>query len=218
MKIPGIIGGLGPETTARIYLALVVQEANEYPEILISNVSFPKHLEEEIAVKGGDSNLFLPFIMKSVNRLKLAGADFIVIPCNTLHCLLPHLQKSFDIKFIDLIEETSKLIKEYKKIGIICTTKTRNEKLYDKLINAQIIYPDSAEQQRVSEIIVKIIRNKPNLEDKDYLTNLIERMIKSGAEKVVLACTDLANVIKSNKNTLDGTEILINAIKKEMKS
>jgi aspartate/glutamate racemase len=32
MKIPGIIGGLGPETTARIYLALAMQEsAKDYP-------------------------------------------------------------------------------------------------------------------------------------------------------------------------------------------
>jgi len=32
MKIAGILGGLGPETTARIYLALAVQEgAKEYP-------------------------------------------------------------------------------------------------------------------------------------------------------------------------------------------
>lgn len=32
MKIPGIIGGLGPETTARIYLALALKEGSrEYP-------------------------------------------------------------------------------------------------------------------------------------------------------------------------------------------
>jgi len=32
VKIPGIIGGLGPETTARIYLALAMQDsAQEYP-------------------------------------------------------------------------------------------------------------------------------------------------------------------------------------------
>ena len=32
MKTPGIIGGLGPETTAKIYLALAVQDSTEnYP-------------------------------------------------------------------------------------------------------------------------------------------------------------------------------------------
>lgn len=32
MKIPGILGGLGPETTAKVYLALAMQkELKEYP-------------------------------------------------------------------------------------------------------------------------------------------------------------------------------------------
>ena len=31
MKTPGIIGGLGPETTARIYLDLAVSMSKEYP-------------------------------------------------------------------------------------------------------------------------------------------------------------------------------------------
>jgi len=33
MKTPGILGGLGPETTAKIYLALALQNSREYPWI-----------------------------------------------------------------------------------------------------------------------------------------------------------------------------------------
>ena len=31
MKTPGIIGGLGPETTAKIYLSLAETDSKEYP-------------------------------------------------------------------------------------------------------------------------------------------------------------------------------------------
>ena len=31
MKTPGILGGLGPETTARIYLAIALSNLQEYP-------------------------------------------------------------------------------------------------------------------------------------------------------------------------------------------
>jgi aspartate/glutamate racemase len=31
MKKPGIIGGLGPETTARIYLAIAISRSENYP-------------------------------------------------------------------------------------------------------------------------------------------------------------------------------------------
>jgi aspartate/glutamate racemase len=61
MKIPGILGGLGSETTAKIYLALSMQEGTkEYPNIIISNVSFPKVLEEEIVLKAVMHKRFSP--------------------------------------------------------------------------------------------------------------------------------------------------------------
>jgi len=221
MKIPGILGGLGPKITAKIYLALAIQDSQEYPGILISNVSFPKKFENKIIEKSQSCDTMIPYLSKSIEQLKRAGADFIVIPCNTLHLLLPKLRKSFSIEFIDLIEETSKEItkKCYKKIGILSTTKTRNEKLYDSINKGiEIIYPSEEEQRKISEIIIKIIRNQQKTEDKDYINEVVKKLINRGAGKVVLACTDLAEVIKINSNVLDTTEILINSIKEKMKS
>ena len=31
MKIPGILGGLGPEATAKIYLAIAMKKSKDYP-------------------------------------------------------------------------------------------------------------------------------------------------------------------------------------------
>jgi len=156
----------------------------------------------------------LPYILNSIKQLEKAGADFIVLPCNTLHALLPELKKHSKIEFIDLIEETSgEIKKKYKKVAILGTTKTRNEKLYDKALkNIDIIYPSKKEQKELSKIIVRIIRKKHKKTDKIYLEKLINSLIKKGAEKVILACTDLANLI-DNKNTIDTSEILIDSIK-----
>lgn len=160
--------------------------------------------------------VFLGLLLGVMARLVpvLSSADFIVLPCNTLHVLLPLLRKKFDIDFIDLIEETIKEVKKYKKIGILCSTKTRNEKLYS-LRNIEILYPDEKEQKRVSEIIIKIIRDKQCIEDKEFLESLIRKFVDKGAEKVVLACTDLSKII-NDEYTLDTTEILIKAILKKI--
>ncbi len=160
----------------------------------------------------------LPYIIKSVRQLENAGADFIVMPCNTLHELLPKLRKLFKIRFVDLIEEASKKISgNYKKIGVLCTNKTRKERLYDSILkNIEVIYPNEFEQEKVSEIIVKIIRGKQTIEDKIYLKRLINRLVENGAEKVLLACTDLINLIGNNEYTLDTTQILIDSTIMEM--
>lgn len=220
MKIPGIIGGLGPETTARIYLDLVIKSSHKnYPRILISNVGFPKELEERIGVNGEDVDLIFPYIEKSIRQLEKAGADFIVLPCNTLHLLKDKIKRDTTLPFLDMVEEVSKEIKKkYKKIGILCTSKTRKEKLYDNLLeNVKIIYPTEKQQKKVSEIIIKIIRKSSVNDDKIFLEKIINEMISSGCEKVLLACTDLANLIEKNKNIIDSVDILIERIKKEIK-
>ena len=135
------------------------------------------------------------------------------MPCNTLHSLMPKIRRASKLEFLDLIEEVSKEIEhKYQKIGILCTTKTRKDKLYEKYLQGvQIIYPNEEEQRDVSEIISRIIRGKATSNDKKYLEKLIRLLIESGAEKVLLACTDLGNLIENN-NTLDTTKILVKAI------
>lgn len=178
--------------------------------LLISNVAFPKYIEEEIAVKGKDCRLILPYLLKSIKQLERAGADFIVMPCNTLHVLLPILRKETKLEVLDLIEEVKKELRQYKKVAILCTTKTRQEKLYDN-----VIYPTEQEQKKVSEIIIRIIRKQHTEEDKQYLLHLIEKLINDGAEKVVLACTDLANLV-DHKQAIDTAKILIESIQRKM--
>ncbi len=219
VKVPGIIGGLGPDTTAKIYLALATfQEFEVYPDILISNVSFPKVLEEEIGVRGKDCELILPYLLKSIRCLEGAGSDFIVLPCNTLHSLLQELRKNTQLEILDLVGEVSNYVSgKYDVVGIIGTSKTKEEKLYDrKLKSVKLIYPDDSEQKRVSNIIIRIIRCQADKKDKEFLEGLISDMVMKGAEKIIFACTDLGNLIIDNVSVIDSTKILINSIISKM--
>lgn len=187
--------------------------------MVISNVSFPKVLEEEISSGEKSSKLMVPYLIKSAKQLEKAGADFIVLPCNTLHALLPDLRDNIGLEILDLIEEVSKKVRQkgFGKIGILSTTGTRNERLYDKnLRDVELVYPTKGEQKEVSEIILRIIRKDNAPEDKKYLEDLILRLINKGAEKVILACTDLANLVDKNGNVLDSTEILIESVREKM--
>ncbi|MFW6283383.1 MAG: aspartate/glutamate racemase family protein, partial [Minisyncoccales bacterium] len=180
----------------------------DIPGILISNVSFPKYLEKEIIQKTKSCNLILPYIKKSIKQLINAGADFIVIPCNTLHDLLPQLRKEFNCVFLDLVEETSKKVnKNYSCVGVLGSSKTKQIKLYDeKLENIKVVYPLKKEQEKLSKIILRIISNKTKEKDKIFLDKLIKSLQKRGAEKIILACTDLGNLIKNDKIVIDSTE------------
>lgn len=132
---------------------------------------------------------------------------------------MPFLKLKFNIEFLDLTEQVSLEISDkYSSIGILATGKTIEQKLYNKVLkNIDIIYPTLKEQVIVSEIIIRVIRKQATEKDKLYLESIIYSLIKAGAQKVLLACTDLANLLNSKDELVfDTTDILIESVKRKM--
>ncbi len=158
----------------------------------------------------------LPHIEKSIKQLEGAGAQFIILPCNTLHALLPELKKQTKLEITDLVDETSREAKKFGKIAVLGTSKTINERLYEEKI-FEVIYPNILEQKIISEIIVRIIRKISTPEDSEYIIKVMSRLKKKGAEKIIFACTDLSNLGIVDTNIIDSQNILIRSILKKMK-
>mgnify|MGYP001401601187 CR=1 FL=1 len=82
MKTVGVIGGLGPETTAEFYLDVVFacqrKSHTTRPGIIISSVPMPYEYEEDAISKNTGIERFIPFLVTEAKRLEKAGADFIV--------------------------------------------------------------------------------------------------------------------------------------------
>jgi aspartate/glutamate racemase len=74
MKTVGIIGGLGPETTAEFYLDIVFscqkKDKTARPAILISSVPLPYQIEEDAIVKNFGIARCLPFLTRRQNDWK----------------------------------------------------------------------------------------------------------------------------------------------------
>jgi aspartate/glutamate racemase len=78
----------------------------------------------------------------------------------------------------------------------------------------QILYPNKEEQNSISEIILRIINNTSTREDKILIDKIILGLKEKGAEKIVLACTDLANIVEIDDSIIDTQKILIDSIYK----
>ena len=87
MKILGIIGGLGPESTIYYYgkiIALYRQRTRDgsYPQLIINSVNLKKGLDFMDA-----NNLpgMADYLVEEIGKLILAGATFGLISANTPH-------------------------------------------------------------------------------------------------------------------------------------
>jgi len=137
MKTVGIIGGLGPETTSEFYLDIIFgtykQSKEQRPGILISSVPLPYEIEADLIERNEGAERYIPYLTKEAKRLEDSGADFLVMPCNSLHVFIEDIRNSVSIPVLSIIEETVKFIEEkgYKRVGIISTSATIQNKLYE---------------------------------------------------------------------------------------
>ena len=209
MKTVGIIGGLGPETTSEFYLELIFccQKLNKInrPQIIIDSVPLPYDIEEDAIAKGEGEKRCVPYLIDAAQNLEKAGADFLVMPCNSLHVFIEDIRKSVKIPVLSIVEETTKFLKSknVSKVGIISTAITLNHKLYNNSLEKDRIEqltPDEFQQVKIGQIIHNLVSNRHNNKDRVELINIINDFETKGVEHVILACTDLQLLIPTHPN------------------
>lgn len=205
----GIVGGLGPESSCNFCLNVNKQFRkikNCQPDIVLENLPISAEAEKGI-INGDMGKEHFQLITKAVKRLNKSDVDFIVIPCNTVHVFINQLRRISKKPILSIMEECAKecLKNRIKKVGLLGSTKTVKEGLFDKelkKIGVNVLLPDAKVQEKISSIIIRIIHNPAKPEDKSFILNVIKNLKESGAEAVVLGCTELPLFIKSEDSCL----------------
>lgn len=227
MKTVGIIGGLGPETTADFYLEVVFSffDKNKLnrPPMLTWNVPIPNKVEEDFIKTGEGAERYLPFLIDAARRLEKGGADFIVIPCNSVHIFIEEVRKSVAIPVLSIIDETVNFLKEkeIKEVGVLSTSTTIRQKLYDDKLKDNgiaIQIPNNDNQLKVGTIINNLVHSRNDEKDKEEILKIIDNMSSTGLKTIILACTDLQVIVHEHKNVqiYDTMAILAEATVREL--
>jgi aspartate racemase len=139
VRLPGIIGGLGPaahieferrllaEGTRRgaradqDYLAWVLFNATDVPE-------------RTVALLADDTRDAVEHIAAVARRLVAAGADFAAVPCNTAHALRDEVTARVPLPWLDLIDVTTEeLVHRFRfgsRVLVLATSGTLQTGLY----------------------------------------------------------------------------------------
>ncbi len=227
MKTVGIIGGLGPETTSEFYLDIVFScqklDKTARPHIIIVSVPLPYSIEEDAISKNIGIERCLPFLIEEAKRLEKSGADFIVMPCNSLHIFIEDIRKSVSVPILSIVEETVKFLQQenMKKVGIVSTSATIKNKLYENEFaenNIAYVAPDDFAQAKMGKFILNLVTGQQKNQDREELIKIINEFEGKDVDCVILACTDLQLLIPSHPNLkiYDTMKILANATVQEI--
>ena len=220
-KTIGILGGMGPEATAELYLRIIrifqskygAKYDDDFPEIVIINLPIPdvvEDLSEEKAVR--------EMLVSGVRKLENAGTDFIVIPCNTVNFFFQSIQEAVSIPVLSILTETADEIRrmKVKTVGLLGTEMTMSKNIYNSVLqDIPLIAPSIEEQKGITKIIINVLAGKKNALDRKFLLGLIDKLKESGAEKVILGCTELPLLLKRSNDLIDTIDVLAQATVRE---
>nr|WP_295973599.1 amino acid racemase [uncultured Bacillus sp.] len=221
-KIVGIIGGMGPLATVDLMNKIIfntpAKKDQDHIHIIVDNYS---QIPDRSKAIFGRGTVPTPFIIQSAQRLENAGADFLVIACNTAHFYFESIKKSVSIPILHMPLETARFLHEnnMRSVGLLATDGTINTKLYQHSCQPYDIYviaPDMQMQKRVMEGIYAI--KETDLEKgRLNLFTAANELIKRGAEAIIAGCTEIPLVLKSNQDicVIDPTEILAKKVVKK---
>lgn len=204
LKTIGLIGGMSWESTIPYYKIInetINRELGGFhsAKIILYSVDFA---EIEQCQAEGDWSTAGNILGWVAHLLQKAGADFIVICTNTMHKVVPHIQRNYiTIPLLHIAEVTAKELcyHRIKKVGLLGTKYTMTQDFYkEKLAEESIetIVPDEANIEIVNDVIYnELCKGIVSPAAKRKFLHIIEKLRAAGAEGVVLGCTEIGLLI-----------------------
>jgi aspartate racemase len=193
----GVIGGMGPYATLALFKALLdntpASKDWDHPRILIDNN--PKIPSRTRAFLYGEADP-VPHIVRAAEGLRAAGADFMIMPCNSAHYFLPQVMAQTDVPFVDMIQETSRLVlaTECSCVGMLGGEVTVHGRVYEQWLESSgvnVLHVTDDEQKAVRAVIEEVKLNAVSDLTYSRMQNLVNKLEACGAEAVILGCTEL---------------------------
>jgi len=222
-KTVGILGGMGPEATADLFLKIIkatpAKKDQEHLRIVVDNNPAIPDRTSAILSGGEDPT---PLLVTTARRLVDAGAQLIVIPCNTAHYFHSSVAEAVDVPVLHMMEETACCLasKGVKRAGLLASSGTVEAQLYHKALSQKridTIVPSEGMQARVMNAIYAI-KSGEFSESKSRLLQAAHELVDAGAGAVIAGCTEIPLVLSRadlSVMVIDATWVLAQAAVRE---
>lgn len=217
MKTLGIIGGMGPLATADLFKMIIEltpakSDQEHIPVLIDSNTNIP---DRTAAILNGGKDP-RPEMIHSAKRLQEAGADYLLMSCNTAHYFYDDIAENIHIPLLHMPKLTAEYARQkgYKKVALLATDGTIKSGVYSNAFGnsgVEIITPDEERQKSIMGFIYDGVKSG----NWHYPIGPVEKALSAlstlGAEAFILGCTELPIGFKEfhiEAPTINPTEVL----------
>ena len=218
MAAIGILGGMGPQASAKLVELIIAQTPNfvsspidsDFPEIIHLSVPVPNFISSKKNMEKAKQ-----ILLKRTKLLELSGSTVNGIACNTAHLLLPELQASTSVQFLSIPKLVSERISKegFNRVGLLATPNTLKSTLFDEAIDKSVtlIRPTKSLSERLEKMIVKQLEGSIQDNDRLLFRKLVNNFLEANRlDAVILGCTELPLVFgeSTDKTIIDTLQVL----------
>lgn len=199
----GVLGGMGPEATAdflsKLVAATPVEREQDHLRVFVdSNPKVPDR-NRALAGDGPSPGMALAAMAAGLER---AGADFLVMACNTAHAFTADIRAAVRVPFVSMIDEARDACvaawPDARRIGILAAQGCIDAGLYQQAfasVGRDVLLPGPPDQARFMELLARIKRGDRSAPLCAAMRDLGRSLIDRGADLVVAACTEVPLVL-----------------------
>lgn len=202
-KLVGVLGGMGPDATVDFMAKVIAMtpatgDQDHVHMIVDHNPAVPNR--QAAILDGGDDPV--PALADMAKRLATAGADFLVIPCNTAYVFAEGIVAAVDIPLVSIIDVTIDAIRENAPeaaaVGVLATDGCLAAGVYQDALSAaglEVVLPDEEELSRLMDLIYGIKGGDRSEAVARVMAALGNALESRGAQAIIAGCTEIPLVL-----------------------
>ena len=190
---------------------------HNHPEIIMHTYSLAEYMHHFMR---DDWTAVADMLLASVRKVAACGADFAILPCNTLHEAMPYVIPQSPIPWIHIAEPVCEEARRnnFNCLGILGTNCLMQSRVYPdalKPMNLTWQVPDEKDCMRIDAIIFEeLVNNVFREKSRRCFNSVIQRLKVRGCDAVVLGCTEIPLLVDPDDcplPVLDTTRLLAKA-------
>lgn len=195
----GVMGGMGPGATVD-FMATVVRQTpadvdQDHIHMIVDNdPDIPAR--QDAILRGGPSPE--PAMAAMARRLQSAGADFLVMPCNTAHAYSAAIEAAVSIPLVSIIAATVDKCRDFESVGLLATEGCLRGNVYQSALcdaGVGLLLPAEDELQEFMRLTFEIKRGDTGEAVKSGMLDVANALLGRGAQALIAGCTEIPLVL-----------------------
>ena len=217
----GIIG-CSAEGAALCYKTICLQAEKHlgkyaHPQVSMHTHSLASYVD---CLNAGDLSGIAELMLSSADKLKAAGADFLICPDNTIHQAFHLVNEKSPLPWLHIADCVIESAQQHHltKLGILGTEWLVNSNVYPEKLDQsglEWLRPHPEQIKTIGDLIMQeLVRDQFSPETVAYFLNVIDELKASGCDGIILGCTEIPIIINDQNagvKTLDSNRLLAQA-------